>query len=107
MEHREFLEEYYPEYLSYEARSKDKSRFLKNTAAEVLQHFPLKDYPLPPSLCKPLPYMTKDEVAAMSKQQQKNRRNAEKRRERDDEQRFVDVSTSFSTIWSILTLLSL
>jgi hypothetical protein len=93
VEHREFLEDYYPKYLSYEARSKDKSKFLKNTAADVLVHFPLEDYPLPPSQCKPLPPMTKKEVAALPPKPRKNRQNAEKRRERSDEQRFVGVST--------------
>jgi hypothetical protein len=91
VEHREFMEDFYPEYLTYEARSKDKSRFLKNTAAKVLEVFPLEQYPLPPSLCKPLPFMTKDEKAALGPKARKNRNNAENRRKRTEEQRFVDV----------------
>ncbi|KAK7028212.1 hypothetical protein VNI00_014902 [Paramarasmius palmivorus] len=91
-----FMETSLDTFLSLPKRGQACKAFWPKFMAELLEKFPLSDYPLPPDTLEPLPPLTKEERNAMTSKQKKNRLKAEQRRkDRTDENRLLVIAQNW------------
>jgi hypothetical protein len=94
-----FMEASLDTFLSLSKRGQARKAFWPKFMAELLEKFPLSDYPLPPDTLEPLPTLTVEERKAMTLKQKKNRLKAEQRRkDRTEENRLLVVSLLLTSL---------
>ncbi|KAK7022820.1 hypothetical protein VNI00_016947 [Paramarasmius palmivorus] len=86
-----YMEEHLAQFLSYPARSEDRSDFWPQFFPTFLELFPFSTFTLPPSNPPPIPEYTPDQFAALTADERRSYRKKKKWRMRTPEERYKDT----------------